>query len=68
MVWEYDPVLNALNDDLIAKFKNEGKVIYDEFEKPGEDENKLAGEWTSHIVKLEEFKGKNVYIAFVNEN
>ena len=30
--------------------------------------NKLAGEWTSHIVKLEEFKGKNVYIAFVNEN
>ena len=29
MVWEYDPVLNALNDDLIAKFKNEGKVIYE---------------------------------------
>ncbi|RGN44580.1 MULTISPECIES: Omp28-related outer membrane protein [unclassified Bacteroides] len=67
-VWTNDAVLNNLSDDLIAQFEAKGKCIYDEIESPGESEEVLTGEWKQNKLSLAEFSGKNVYIAFVNQN
>ena len=45
-----------------------GKVVYCERETPGASEDKLKNDWTLRTVKLDEFAGKNVYIAFWNNN
>lgn len=67
-VWTNDAVMSYLNDELIAQFEAEGDCIYNEIESPGADEEKLAGEWKHNKLSLAEYAGKNIYIAFVNQN
>ena len=68
IVYACDDVYNVLDDDIVNRFKKEGKVVYAGKETPGRNENMLFGEWTRHTIELSEFAGKNVYIAFVNDN
>lgn len=68
IVYACDDVYNVLDDDIVNRFKKEGKVVYAGKETPGRNEGMLFGEWTRHTIQLSEFAGKNVYIAFVNDN
>lgn len=68
MVLEDDAVYSNFTTELYEKFKANGKVIYDEQLSPGESEEELTGDWTHVEKSLAEYAGKNIYIAFVNEN
>lgn len=68
MVLEDDAVYSNFTTELYEKFKANGKVIYDEQLSPGESEEDLTGDWTHVEKSLAEYAGKNIYIAFVNEN
>ncbi|MDE5941364.1 MAG: Ig-like domain-containing protein, partial [Muribaculaceae bacterium] len=63
-----DDIFSALSASTVERFRKEGTVIYNELQSPGAKEEELAGDWRHNVVSLAEFAGKNVYIAFVNEN
>ncbi len=68
IVWECDNVYNVLDEDITNKILNEGTVVYDELQSPGDSEDALEGDWTDNTVSLANFAGKNIYIAFLNDN
>lgn len=68
LVLEDDAVYSNFTKELYDKFKANGKVLYDEQLTPGESEEDLTGDWTHVEKSLAEYAGKNIYIAFVNEN
>lgn len=68
VVWESNNVYNELTADIVARMKAEGTVIYDRLQTPGKSEDDLAGDWLHNDLSLAAFAGKNVYIAFVNQN
>lgn len=68
LVLEDDAVYSNFTKELYDKFKANGKVLYDEQLTPGESEEGLSGDWTHVEKSLAEYAGKNIYIAFVNEN
>lgn len=68
LVLEDDAVYSNFTTELYEKFKANGKVLYDEQLSPGESEENLTGDWTHVEKSLAEYAGKNIYIAFVNEN
>lgn len=68
VVWESENVYNTLTKDIVDKMKAEGKVVYNEVQSPGANEESLLGEWRENKVSLADFAGKNIYIAFVNQN
>lgn len=63
-----DATYDYFSEDLYNKFKENGKVIFDETITPGDSEDNLTDNWINYSIRLDEFSGKNVYIAFVNEN
>lgn len=63
-----DDIYSDIRETTVARFRKEGKLIYDELQSPGENEELLSGEWRHNVIDLAEYAGKNVYIAFVNEN
>lgn len=63
-----DDLINALDKDNVERFKKEGKIVYEGVETAGKDNDMLQGDWTNHVVDLAEFAGKNIYIAFWNNN
>lgn len=68
IVWESNSVYNVLNTSIVEKMRNEGTTVFHERLTPGATEEGLDGEWTEYTVDLRTFAGKNIYIAFVNEN
>ncbi len=68
IVLQSDSAMYSLNADAIKKFETEGKVVFNEQLNPGLSEEELAGDWTDYRVDLAEYGGKNIYVAFVNEN
>lgn len=68
MVLEDDAVYSNFTTELYNKFKTNGKVIYDEQLTPGSSEEGLTGDWVHVEKSLSDYAGKNIYIAFVNEN
>lgn len=68
MVLEDDAVYSNFTTELYNKFKTNGKVIYDEQLTPGSSEEGLTGDWVHVEKSLGDYAGKNIYIAFVNEN
>lgn len=68
VVWECDDVLGSLDEEILARVKNEAKTLTEFQLIPAATEGVLAGNWTNYEFPLAEFAGKNVYIAFVNEN
>lgn len=68
IVYATEVTYNDLTDATIEKFINEGDVVMDEVLSPGANEGILSGEWQNYSFKLDKYAGKNIYIAFVNEN
>lgn len=67
-VWESNNMYNALSSEVVEKIRKEGKLVYNEVQNPGKNEDMLEGDWTDNAISLKEFAGKNVYIAFLNDN
>lgn len=63
-----DEIYNELTPSVINRFRNEGVLIYDELQDPGASEEGLENDWRDNDVSLEQFAGRNVYIAFLNDN
>lgn len=59
---------STLTADIVADIRANGELIFDEQLSAGANDETMEGEWTTYTVKLPQFAGKNVYIAFVNDN
>lgn len=67
-VYASDDEITSLDADVIAKFKSNADLVFDEQLTPGASETLLAGDWTDYNVDLSKYAGKKIYIAFVNNN
>lgn len=70
-VLEADEVYNTFTNDLFERFNNEGKVVFDEQLTFGKQASIVGTDWTDdtkYEVSLADYAGKNIYIAFVNQN
>lgn len=67
-VYADDAVYTTLTEETINRIKANGVCIYNNQETPGGNEEYLSGDWSHHRLPLEQFAGKSVYIAFVNQN
>ena len=67
-VYASDVVYNDLDDSDITLFKANAKLIIEETLSPGSSDGSLSGDWTEYSYNLAEYAGKNIYIAFVNQN
>lgn len=63
-----DIIYNDITAAAISAFLQNRILIYDEVQDCGKNVNTMAGEWRHNDISLEEFAGKYVYIAFVNNN
>ena len=63
-----DDVYNTLTRAIIDRILAEGTLVFDEQLTPGATEEGLEGEWTNYIVDLDDYSGKYLYLAFVNDN
>lgn len=68
LVWENNTNINYITSDVYNQMKSEAEVVFDEQLTPGADEETLAGDWTEYHVDLAKYAGKNIYIAFWNNN
>lgn len=67
-VYESKNVYNSLTKTVIDDIRANGDLIFDERLNPGESEEDLEGDWQNVILPLDKYAGKEVYIAFVNNN
>ncbi len=67
-VYESDDVYNTLNSSIIELMRTDGDLILNELQLPGDDPDLLDGDWRDNVLSLEKYAGKNIYIAFVNDN
>ena len=69
-VLEEDNVYSApsMPQSLHDKFLSDGELIFKEQLNPGASEEGLEGDWQHFELSLAKYKGKNIYIAFVNDN
>lgn len=67
-VWACDNVYNNLTKEIVEKIKNEGELVFDQQLNPGTSEEGLEDDWKDYKVDLKKYAGKNVYIAFYNDN
>lgn len=63
-----DNIYTSLTTSIIDNFRYYGDLIYEEAQEPGANEELLEGEWRDNLISLEKYAGKNIYIAFVNDN
>lgn len=68
IVYASENVLNYFSKENADEFRANGEVIMDEVVSPGDSEDNLSGEWTQYSFSLDKYAGKNIYVAFVNEN
>ncbi len=67
-VYESENVYSSLNSDIISAIRSNSTLIFDEILSPGKSEESLENEWQTYNVSLADFAGKNIYVAFVNDN
>lgn len=67
-VWESNDVLTVLTQNIIDKIRYNGQLVYDKLQSPGDKEDVLDGDWLDNYIELSKYAGKNIYIAFVNDN
>ena len=67
-VWACDNVYNNMNKELTDRIKTEGDLVYNQLQDPGAEEETLENEWTENTIDLKKYAGKNIYIAFLNDN
>lgn len=69
-VWIYasEEAINELDAETVEKIQQEGDLVVNERLSPGNAENTLGGDWQEFNVSLEKYAGKQIHIAFVNQN
>lgn len=67
-VYESEDVYSTLTSEIVGKMRADGTLVFDEQLSPGKSEEGLVDEWTNYTVRLPQYAGKHIYIAFVNEN
>ena len=67
-VYADDAIYTSLTGEVVSDIKSKGICVYDQQEASGNTEEYLSGEWAHRKISLEQFAGKHVYIAFVNQN
>ncbi len=68
IVYASDKSINYLTKDEVDAIRANGEVVMDEVVLPGKSEDNLEGDWTTYSFPLDKYAGKNIYVAFVNEN
>ncbi len=66
--WSSPNVYSTLTADIVESIRREGTLLFDEQLLPGSSEEELENDWQRFNIPLADFAGKNVYIAFVNDN
>lgn len=66
-IYTDDAVYTGLNDETMNRIKAQGVCIFNEQATPGNSQEGLTGDWAHYRIPLEQFAGKNVYIAFANQ-
>lgn len=67
-VYEDSRVLSYLVDANMAVVKSKAVKVFSETVHPGKTMEGLANEWTRYTVDLTPWNGKDIYVAFVNQN
>lgn len=67
-IYEQENVYSILNTNIVDAIRNTGDLVFNKQLSPGATEGNLEGEWTNYVVKLNDYVGKPIYIAFVNDN
>lgn len=67
-VFEEDFVISYLNDAWMEDIRNRAVLLDSIILSPGEREDVLKDEWTHYTYDLTPWNGKNIYIAFANQN
>ena len=67
-VFATDDIFTALTGSIVDRMRYGGDVVFSETLSPGAKEDKLEGDWVEYALSLEKYEGKNIYIAFVNDN
>ncbi len=67
-VYATDDIITALTDNIMDKFRYKSDLVYEQEQHPGKSVEKLEGDWTENTIKLDKYAGKNIYIAFINQN
>ena len=61
-------VYDSFTNGFLSSLKDNGVVVFDKQLSPGASEEDLEGDWQTVSIPLADFAGKDVYVAFVNEN
>lgn len=68
VVWPCDDLVNTLTPNIMERVRAEAITVFDEEIPAGATDDGTTDEWNHYTISLPQFGGKNVYIAFVNEN
>lgn len=66
-IYSDDAIYTTIDKEFINRVKAEGVCIHDKQATPGSNQEYLSGDWAHYRIPLEQFAGKNIYIAFANE-
>lgn len=67
-VYASETMINSLTEMTVKEFEELGDLVFEERLDPGATEGGMDNEWTHYEVPLAKYSGKNIYIAFVNQN
>ena len=67
-VYVTDDIYTMLTPSIVDNFRYYGDLVFDEVQYPGKDEELLEGDWVENSISLAKYAGKNIYVAFVNDN
>lgn len=67
-VYATDDIYTTLTPSIVDNFRYYGDLVYDEEQTPGASDELLEGDWRHNVVDLGKYAGKNIYVAFVNDN
>ena len=67
-IYENEQSLAQLDSKLTKEIVEKGDLVFNEVLSPGANEGIMAGEWTDYVIDLTPYKGKKIYICFVNDN
>lgn len=63
-----DNGFSTLSKSIVDDIKANGTIIFKERLTPGQNDEGFEGDWQTYLVDLSAYAGKNLYLAFVNDN
>lgn len=68
IVYESNTAFNYMSEEIEDAFRKDGDLIMAEKLSAGDTDEGLDDEWTNYKIDLAKYAGKNIYIAFINQN